>query len=194
MRLTIIATVDLLLMASPAAARADSAPTWEQGRDPQDTYELNTLGITHNELTTGWMFKSTSTWWAARRGKRRIAISESEFFRCVGREDLASRTEVRGITSQALFWGGFAAMAIGGFLTISGLHANDGQLGTKGWLGAGTVAAGLVSILAADAFGSQVVDEETARGMADDYNAALRMRLGAQVATTAIGWALRGNY
>jgi hypothetical protein len=172
-----------------------------QGETPQETWELNALGLVHSRETRasflGIPIVRVETWTPV-VGKYRYSLSRTDFYVRAGRPDLAARQSARDTTSDALFYGGFL-VAVGGIalpLLLQGDHLDDrGVL-----LGAGVFLGGMVIGNVGAALSGPVVDQAEASVLAQRYNDALQRRVfsrslpGPRSATSAspgISWTLR---
>jgi hypothetical protein len=166
-------------------ARADAGeirPTFEkleQKADARATYDANGYDIIHVEATSiGVLWNSTTTWWRVTRGVYRMPTTYGDFYRALGRADLAAQEESRHAWGEALYWGGLAAM-IGGF--IGGgyelIHHHD----VGAIVGAGVVVGGYVSMSIGSALTRPGLDEADATDLARRYDEALARHLSLAV-------------
>ena len=164
-----------------AAAQDTVRPAFQQlekGPDAAETFRLNALGIvsyeTSGALPTLFIFGGSG--WRATRGKFRHATSHEDFFRLLGRDDLAARHRTRRLVSGILIWGGLAAEVAGGVLFFTGLY--DGGFNTRAKVGLGLFVGGF----AASAVGATVqhppFSDQEAVEMAGEYNRRLQLHLG----------------
>jgi hypothetical protein len=188
-----------LLLALPASARAQDVPPLERGRDAIETWRLNALGIVTEEVSSTGLFSSTDRWWRPVRGKFRHATKYVDFFRLVGRQDLAEQYQQRRIVGETFYWGGLAAFAGGAVLAV--LDLKDFNFNTRGKVGAGLAVGGLVSMMIGGRVERIAVSEEDALQMTKAYNEKLRLELGVQPlpqearsARPLPGLALRGRW
>lgn len=173
----------LLVAQAPGAAAVEEAlrPGFQQlekGPDAAETFRLNALGIvsyqTSGALPTLFIFGGSG--WRATRGKFRHATSHEDFFRLLGRDDLAARHRTRRLVSGLLIWGGLAAEVAGGVLFFTGLY--ESGFNTRAKVGLGLFVGGF----AASAVGATVqhppFSEAEAVEMAGEYNRRLQLHLG----------------
>jgi hypothetical protein len=170
--------------ALPRAARAEDVggvrPTFEgleRGPDTGETYRLNALQIVSHEVSGVFptLFVSPSKWWRPVRGKFRWATSYDDFYRKLGRPDLAAAHARRQVLSSTLFWGGLAAEVGGAVLFFTGL--GDG-FSTRAKIGLGLFGGGLVVSTVGSVIQPPLVSEEDALRMANAYNRLLEQHLG----------------
>jgi hypothetical protein len=181
-------------LAAPARAQ-EVAPLFDgldPGATPIETYRLNALGIVSHELSSASLFGSTSKWWRPVRGKFRYATRYDDFFRKLGRADLAEQHEQRRLLSGVLHWGGAAVFVGGGVLLFTGV--SDGGFPTRSKVGVGLLAAGALGYIVGGAIQPPLVSEEEAVAMANEYNRRLRLHLGLAVSDHALGLTLRGPW
>jgi hypothetical protein len=168
---------------APARARAqtptDVRPTFveiERRADPRATYDLNAFEVIHVEATSvGVLWNTTTTCWRVSRGAYRHPMKYEDFYRSLGRPDLADAHASRHATSQLLFWGGFALMA--GGLFGGGYELYKGH-DVGAIVGAGVFVGGFVSMKIGGAMSGPTPSEEEAQDMVRRYNDALGRHLG----------------
>jgi hypothetical protein len=192
-RLIVLAVV--VGLAAPARAEEEVRPTFaglEAGPNPVETYKLNAFGIIRHEVSGSWswLFGSTS-WWRPVRGKFRYATRYEDFYRALGRPDLAEQHENRRIVSNVLYYGGAATFVGGGVLLFTKLDISA----TRAKVGLGMLAGGMVAYLVGGAIQPPLVSEEDAAAMTAEYNRRLRLHLGVTVDDhAAVGLTLRGPW
>jgi hypothetical protein len=168
----------------PACAEGDQAvhPSFE-GLERRDTatatFDDNRYEIIHVEATSFGTFWNTKTeWWRAVRGVYRNPTNYADFYRALGRGDLAEQATRRHTTAEALFWSGLV-LVVGGLLGGSYELYKERKVGAI--IGAGAFVGGLVALRIGGALSRPAVEEATAEAMADQYNRALGQRLGLSV-------------
>jgi hypothetical protein len=143
------------------------------------TYQLNVFEVIHVEATeVGFIWNSTTAWWRVSRGAYRQPMSYPDFYRALGRADLADQHESRNDLSNVLFWGGGVAMAVG---LVGGLYELYKEQTVGAIIGAGLFVGGYVSLRIGSALSGPALPEEDARKLADGYNGALGRHLGVSV-------------
>jgi hypothetical protein len=188
----------LALVGLAGPARADELQPVFDGLDPGptplETYKLNALGIVSHEVSSAFptLFGGTSKWWRPVRGKFRYATRYDEFFRKLGRADLADEHEQRWLVSGVLYWGGLATFVGGGVLLFTG--TSDGGFPTRSKVGVGLMAGGLIANIVGGHIQPPLVSEEDALAMAAAYNRRLRLHLGLAVDDHARALTLRGPW
>jgi hypothetical protein len=176
-----IALVFALLFAGLSrAARADEEvhPTFERleaGDDPLATYKLNTFGLVHTEIS-GPLLVFGGVWWRPTRGKFREATSYDDFFRALGRPDLAERHSRRRLIAGTLLWGGLLAELAGVVLFFKGF--DDDGFATQARVGVGLLAGGFAARAVGATVQHPAISEEEAADMVAAYNQRLRVHLG----------------
>jgi hypothetical protein len=172
-----------------AAARAEAPepirPTFdalERHADDRSTYDANTYEIIHVQSTSiGVLWNSTTTWWRPVRGVYRMPTSYGDFYRALGRPDLAAGEEARHATAEVLYWGGLLLM-------LGGLAGGGYELYRHHTLGAiagaGVAVGGYVSLSIGGAMSRPGMEEDAARDLAARYDRALGQRLGVSARTS----------
>ena len=165
----------------PASAEGDRAvhPSFE-GLERHDTatatFDDNRYDIIHVKATSfGTFWNTTTEWWRPVRGVYRHPTNYADFYRALGRADLAEQAESRHATAEALFWGGLV-LVVGGLLGGSYELYKDRKVGAI--IGGGAFVGGLVALRIGGALSRPAVQEATAEAMAAEYNRALGQRLG----------------
>ena len=157
---------------SPSLARAEeSAPTeLEAGETALETYELNSLQLIH----IGTPDEEGS--WRPARGKYRRAMSYEEFYRAVGRPELADEHAQRTTLSKILFYAGWGTMLAGGVLFFVGFEEGEPQ--TVSWIGAGVAAGGVGLVFFGGSLDGVKMNERDAEALSAEHNVGLQRRLG----------------
>ena len=195
--------VALVLGAGARVARAeDVRPSFEgleAGSDPLATYKLNTFGLVSHEITSSSWFVFGGKWWRVTRGKFRVSTSYDDFFRALGRADLAEQHARRRAVAGTLIWGGLLAEIGGSVLFITGL-SHDG-FGSRARVGLGLLVGGFTARAIGATVQHPAISEEEATQMMADYNHRLRIHLGLEDlslapagARTLRGITLRGSW
>jgi hypothetical protein len=170
----ITVTITYLLVAIPAKA-AESRPqpfdNLERRDTAERTYEANAFGLIHREVTAGGLiFSRTYEFWRVVRGNYRLPVEYAEFFRAVGRPELADSYETRLTVSNVLGWTGLAAMLGGAGVGFWGFSKEKENVVFAGF---GIAAAGgLLWVLGGAAPGPGITETEAAR-LVDRYNSGL---------------------
>jgi hypothetical protein len=169
-------------------ARADAGevrPTFDdlqQGADPRATFDANRFEIVHIEETSvGPLGSSKTTWWRVTRGVYRMPTLDGDFYRALGRADLAAAEESRRAWSAALYWGGVAAVA-GGLIGAGWEAERNHEVGAL--VALGFVVPGFVSIYVGSALTRPALDEAQAQDLARRYDDLLARHLGVAVGST----------
>jgi hypothetical protein len=167
-------------LATPARAQ-EVQPGFEglePGPTPLDTYKLNALEIVSQEISSGYpcLFGCTSSWWRPVRGKFRYATRYDDFFRVLGRADLAAQHDQHALISGIFFWSGAAVFVAGGVLLFTGLR--EGGFPTRAKVGVGLMLGGLIENGIGGAIQPPVLSEADAVALASEYNRRLRLHLG----------------
>lgn len=172
----------------PRPARAEEAaqaiaPAFdklERAGTPKATYDANTYDVVHVEVTAGGtLWDTKSVWWRPVRGIYRFPNSYIDFYRALGRPDLAEQAESRHAKAQALFCGG-VIMAVGGLLGGSYALYKGNTVGAI--VGAWFLVGGFVTANISATLSRPVLPESAAEDMAARYNRALGQHLGLSVA------------
>ena len=154
-----------------------------QGENPQETYELNALGLVHGRLTKAVLFGiplSTTETWRPVRGKYRYELSRADFFERVGRADLASKQRLTDTWSDVLFYGG-VLIAVSGIAYPLFLGDAEEVFRTKNLVITGSLLLGGIAMSnVGTAISGPVTDVATATRFARQYNRALAGRVQAQ--------------
>jgi hypothetical protein len=178
------AAVVLALLTSPRLVFAQAAqqiqPAFqalEPGSSPEETFRLNAFGLVSHEVSA-WppTLVFGGKWWRITRGKFRNATTYDDFFRTLGRPDLADQYQRRRVLSGALIWGGLAAEVTGVVLFVGGLYKSG--FGTPAKVGLGLFAGGFVASAIGATIQHPALSQEEALGMVGDYNQRLRIHLG----------------
>jgi hypothetical protein len=166
------AVVIATLLGSPRArAEQPAPPELEPGENALETYELNALGLIH----VGARDEEGS--WRPARGKYRRAMSYEDFYRAVGRPELAEEHSARVALSNLLSYTGWGVLLAGGILFFVGFE--DGEPQTASWVGAGVAGGGVGFVVAGATMDRDAkLSEPEAEALSADYNAGLRRRLG----------------
>jgi hypothetical protein len=142
------------------------------GETPEETYQLNYVGIIHHEIITNNAFSPKNTWWEGYRGKYKRKLGVAEFYDGVARPDLHAAA-VRHFTIQLSLIGAGVGLMVGGAIYM-GKHVEDNGAKTGLLVAAG----GLGFLIAARVISSQPTSEAEAIVMARDYDDRLRQHLG----------------
>jgi len=182
-------------LAAPARAEQEVRPVFEgleAGPNPLETYKLNSFGIIRHEESGSWSWLfGTTTWWRPVHGKFRHATAYTDFYRALGRPDLADQHDNRRLVSGVLYYGGAATFVAGGVLLFTKLDISA----TRAKVGLGMLAGGLVAHIVGGAIEPPLVSEEDALAMTDEYNRRLRLHLGLAVDDhAALGLTLQGPW
>jgi hypothetical protein len=175
-----------LLAGSAARAAADppasrtipgipGGPPLTQGETPEETYQLNFVGLEHRETggyIDGRQVSKTESWMGF-RGKYRLKLGPIEFYDAVARHDLHDKARNIVIATTACLAGG-VALALGG--GIYGLTRDNSSGPPKGAILAVFGGVGLMAIALMLRF--ETVPEAEAYKMARTYNDRLRVHLG----------------
>ena len=158
-----------------------------RGEDPQETYELNAIGLVHGRLTKVVLFGiplSTTETWRPVRGKYRYELSRADFFERVGRADLASKQRSTDTWSDVLFYGG-VLIAVSGIAYPLFLGDAEEVFKTKNLVITGSLLlGGIVMSNVGTAISGPVTDVAAATSFARQYNRALALRVQAQKGAT----------
>jgi hypothetical protein len=151
----------------------------EPGASGQLTYDANAYEVIHVESTSiGVLWNSTTTWWRPVRGVYRMPTTYGDFYRALGRPDLADQEETRHATSDVLYWGGLLLM-LGGLFGGGYEFYKNHEVGAL--VGAGAFVGGLVSVRIGGALSRPGLPEADARDLAARYDRALGQHLGVSV-------------
>ena len=166
--------VILLVAARPALAdesRLGEAPWFPliDPQAPQETFELNTLGIVH----------VGESGWRANRGKYRSLLTRHDFFVTVGRTDLARHQATSAATSQVVFWSGIASVGAGGLLLYA--HASEGGFDPSIRTGLIFVGGGLLATWISTWITGPSVASDEAEEMALRYNEQLKLHIEREI-------------
>jgi hypothetical protein len=157
------------------------------GEDPQETYDLNALGLVHGRLTKAVLFGiplTTTETWRPVRGKYRYELSRADFFERVGRADLASQQRSTDTWSDVLFYGGLL-IAVSGIAYPLFLGDTEEVFQAKNLVITGSLLlGGIVISNVGTAISGPVTDVATATSFARQYNLALARRVQAQKGAT----------
>ena len=192
------AIVLLMIVGLAAPARADEVqPAFEdleEGVTPLETYKLNALGLVSHEIRGGYpcLLGCPGDWWRPVRGKFRGDLRYEDFFRKLGRPDLARKHRAQRAVSGVFFWGGAAVFVGGGVLLFTGVR--DGGFPFRAKLGAGMMLGGLVENGIGGVIQPPLVSEDVALGLVAEYNRRLRVYLGVGGEQHALGLTLRGPW
>jgi hypothetical protein len=151
-------------------------PPLIKGETPEETYQLNFVGLVHQETggyqtPHGYMAK-TETWWGV-RGKYKLRLGPIEFYDAVARSDLHDKAKTRVILTASCLVAG-AGLAVGGAIYAFS-HANSSSPPTGGIL---AIMGGAALIFVAVQLRFETVPEAEAYKMARIYNDRLRAQLG----------------
>jgi hypothetical protein len=174
---------------APRPARAETAEPIRPAFDKlelrasgQLTYDANAYDVIHVESTSiGVLWNSTTTWWRPVRGVYRMPTTYGDFYRALGRPDLADQEEARHATADALYWGGLLVMIGGLFGGAYELYKNH-EVGAL--VGAGAFVGGYVSVRIGGALSRPGLPEGDARDLAARYDRALGQRIGVSVGSS----------
>jgi hypothetical protein len=148
----------------------------ERRADERLTYDANAYEIIHVESTSvGVLWGSTTAWWRPVRGVYRMPTTYGDFYRALGRSDLADREEARHATAEALYWGGLVLM-VGGL--IGGGYELYKRREVGALVGAGLAVGGFVSLRIGSAMSRPELSEGDAQDLAARYDRALGQNLG----------------
>jgi hypothetical protein len=146
------------------------------GETPEETYELNFVGIQHTEIGgygTARGYVAKTEYWQGFRGKFKQMLGPVEFYDAVARPDLHAAA-----THHFALQIGCAAGGLG--LILGGVIYAGKQMNTHGspTFGFILMGSGAVLELVARGMTSQPTTEAEARAMAVSYNDRLRAHLG----------------
>ena len=175
-----------LLAGSPARAAADpeasrtvpgisGGPPLAPGETPEETYQLNFVGLEHVETggyRNGVQISKTESWFGF-RGKYRLKLGPIEFYDAVARPDLHDKARNTVILTGTCLAGGIA-LVLGG--AIYGFSRSDSSSPPKAGIYAIFAGVGLMAIAVMLRF--ETVPEAEAYKMARTYNDRLRAHLG----------------
>ena len=178
--LALIVAGPLCLGSTSARAAEEIRPAFqglEPGSSAIETFRLNSFELVSHEVSA-WppTLVFGGKWWRVTRGKFRNATSYDDFFRTVGRSDLADQYSRRRILSTSLIWGGLAAEVAGAVLFFTGLY--EGGFQTRAKVGLAVFSGGFVASAIGGSIQHPAVSEEDALGMVSDYNRRLHLHLG----------------
>jgi hypothetical protein len=162
--------------AEPAQPIAPAFDKLDRSGTPKATFDANNYGVVHVETTSLW---SKSTWWRPVRGVYRFPTNYGDFYRALGRPELADQEETRHATSQWLFWGGLVLM-LGGLMGGSYSLYKERKVGAI--IGAGFFVGGFITLKVGGAMSRPTLPESAAEEMAERYNRALGQHLGLSAA------------
>ncbi|HEX2657750.1 MAG TPA: hypothetical protein VHU40_05740 [Polyangia bacterium] len=176
----------LAFFATTAAARAEGGEATHPGFEGLEradtasaTFDRNRYEIIHVTATSvGTFWNSTTEWWRPVRGTYRYPTKYADFYRALGRPDLAAQAESRHAAAETLFWSGVALM-VGGLLGGSYELYKERKVGAI--IGASAFVGGFVALRIGSALSRPTVEEPAAEAMADQYNRALGQHLGLTV-------------
>jgi hypothetical protein len=162
----------------------------EAGPSAIETYRLNALGIVREETSASFptIFVGRSKWWRPIRGKFRYSTSYSDFFLKLGRDDLGAQHRHQYAVAATLFWGGFLVTVSGLGLGLWGFSTHHD---TRGEVGLGMFAGGVVLTSIGSSVQPPLVSDEDAAAMAEAYNRKLQVHLGLAPVASARGTDLR---
>jgi hypothetical protein len=161
----------LVLSTAETSARAESVPV-DADKAALATYRANAYSIIH--LGSGPV-NGSGTSWRPVRGLYRISVEYEEFFTSAGRPDLAERFASRHAWSRGLSIGGDVAAYVGGAVGL--LFLFQGRT-TPCLIAFGAGAAGVAVHEVGAHMDKSDYPEDAASALADEYNQALRARLG----------------
>jgi hypothetical protein len=150
-------------------------PPLTRGETPEETYQLNFVGLQHVETAgyrNGVQVSKTESWFGF-RGKYRLRLGPIEFYDAVMRPDLHDKARTVVIATTACLAGGVALAVGGGIYAFS--KRNSSSPPTTG-IYAIFGGAGLIALAVMLRF--QAVPEPEAYKMARSYNDRLRAHLG----------------
>jgi len=180
----VVATVLCLALAAawvrPARADEEIRPSFEglePGRDADETYRLNALGIVHEGMSASFptIFVGRGRWWRPVRGKFRWPTAYDDFYLKMGRADLGARDRHRRVLASTLDWGGLLITVGGLALFLSGL---GGHHTTRVEVGLGMFVGGFAVSTVGSRIQPPLVSEEDADAMVNEYNRRLQLHLG----------------
>ena len=195
--LAVAAALASLTVAGPVAAE-EPQPAFEgleRASDPAETFRLNSFEVVRYEISGVFpTFVIGGKGWRPTRGKFRHVTAYEDFYRAVGRPDLAAQQATRAAVGETLFWTGTAAELAGMFLTVHGLYKSG--FATEAKVGLGLLGGGLVAAIVGSKVERPTLSEDEAEAMAAAYNQRLRLHLGLGTATGAVplGVTLRGPF
>lgn len=150
-------------------------PPLTPGETPDETYQLNFVGLQHVETggyRNGVQVSKTESWFGF-RGKYRLRLGPIEFYDAVARPDLHDKARTVVIATTACLVGGAGLAVGGGIYAFSHIHSSSPP---KAGIYAIFGGAGLIAIAVMLRF--QTVPEAEAYKMARTYNDRLRAHLG----------------
>jgi hypothetical protein len=176
-----VVIVALCVLFAARAVRAEEIhPAFEgleRGADALETFRLNALGIVSSEVTGVFpTFVIGGKSWRPVRGKFRYETRYDDFFRMMGRPDLAEQHQRRYYLSESLYWSGVAAFVGGGALLFTSIFKD--AFDTRAKVGLGLMGGGLTATIVSAAIQPPLVSDEDARQMATEYNPRLKVNLG----------------
>ncbi len=197
----------------PAPARALTPAANEQGLAArQRSYRQQSIHFDEMAVISGNQYGvSTSLTSVPRRGEMNEVLETEDFFRLVGRDDLAEHFVHRRHVGKVVSIAGVAAIVAGTIITVSGIGSDSaGQssalIGGLVLTGAGSIGLSVGILVYASA---NRVSANEAKSMASEYNARLRQRLhvpeaqrsfvrdvklASYAAPSGAGLALRGQF
>ena len=150
-------------------------PPLSPGETPEETYQLNFVGLQHVETggyRNGVQVSKTESWFGF-RGKYRLKLGPIEFYDAVARPDLHAKARTVVIATTACLAGGAALVLGGGIYAFS---QTDSSSPPKAGIYAIFGGVGLIAVAIMLRF--EAVPEPEAYKMARSYNDRLRAHLG----------------
>ena len=166
--------------ATPAPGPAVVETPLLEGANPEETYDLNFVGIQHTEFggyTTagpGGMYVPKTELWNGFRGKYKTELDALNFYDAVDRPDL-HRTALYHLIAQASFAFGGLGLIIGGGIYEYRHRDDPNGLPKAGWF---VMGGGLICVVVAKIIGPYPITEHEAIILARTHNDRLRTRLG----------------
>jgi hypothetical protein len=162
------------LEASKTTPGIPGGPPLEPGETPEETYQLNFVGLEHIETggyRNGVQISKTESW-VGFRGKYRLKLGPIEFYDAVARHDLHDKARNTVILTASCLVGGVGLVLGGAVYGFS--HDSSGP--PKAAIYAIFAGVGLMAIAVMLRF--ETVPEAEAYKMARTYNDRLRAHLG----------------
>jgi hypothetical protein len=135
------------------------------------------------------------TWTQPWQGRNKKPLKGAEFYRALGRKDLANKYDSNQETKVAVTIIGVAAAAAGTWLAIASLQkpgdynpgtGSGGSSASQGILGILVIGIGCAAAVVPWYFSSHPVDAPEARRLADEHNQKLKAKLGLSVDDEAL--------
>jgi hypothetical protein len=130
---------------------------------------------------------ASKKWTQPWQGKSKKPLNGADFYRALGRRDLAAKYDSAQENKVAVTVVGALVLAAGAWLALSGLEgdpssnpsrSSDGSNGNRGLLGILVMAMGVSAVTVPWTMSSQPVDAIEARRLADEHNEKLKAKLG----------------